>query len=127
MKFINCHTHTFSNAASVLEIVNQYPSTFNALIPYFSVGIHPWKISEYELKNDLQILEQKIQLSNCLALGECGLDKRIETAIDLQLYVFEKQIKLAQKYNKPLLIHCVAAFQELIAILHQNKIFDKKI
>ncbi len=122
MKFINCHTHTFSNAASVLEIVNQYPSTFNALIPYFSVGIHPWKISEYELKNDLQILEQKIQLSNCLALGECGLDKRIETAIDLQLYVFEKQIKLAQKYNKPLLIHCVAAFQELIAILHQNKI-----
>lgn len=122
MKFINCHTHTFSNATSVLEIVNQYPSTFNALIPYFSVGIHPWKISEYELKNDLQILKQKIQLSNCLALGECGLDKRIETAIDLQLYVFEKQIKLAQKYNKPLLIHCVAAFQELIAILHQNKI-----
>jgi TatD DNase family protein len=30
--------------------------------------------------------------------------------------VFEKQLVLAEKYRKPVVIHCVAAFQEVIAI-----------
>jgi TatD DNase family protein len=49
-------------------------------------------------------------------VGECGLDKRIEISMELQQMVFEKQLLLAQKYRKPVVIHCVAAFQELIAI-----------
>jgi TatD DNase family protein len=49
-------------------------------------------------------------------VGECGLDKRIEIPMELQEMVFERQLLLAQQYNKPVVIHCVAAFQELIAI-----------
>ena len=51
-----------------------------------------------------------------MAVGECGLDKRIETPIDLQVSVFEKQLQLAEKYKKPVVIHCVAAFQEVIEV-----------
>ena len=36
--------------------------------------------------------------------------------MDVQEMVFEKQLLLAQKYQKPVLIHCVGAFQELMAI-----------
>ena len=61
-------------------------------------------------------MESKLQEANCLAVGECGLDKRIEISMELQQMVFEKQLLLAQKYQKPVVIHCVAAFQELIAI-----------
>ena len=61
-------------------------------------------------------MESKLQEPNCLAAGECGLDKRIEIPMELQQLVFEKQLLLAQKYQKPVVIHCVAAFQELIAI-----------
>ncbi len=116
MKFINLHTHQYTNQEHILEIVNQYPNEFDATIPNFSVGIHPWKINFENLANDLQIIEEKLQHDNCMALGECGLDKRIETSLEIQTQVFEKQLFLAQKYNKPVILHCVAAFQEIIAI-----------
>lgn len=122
MHFINLHTHEFSNFSTVLEVVNQYPREFDNNIPYFSIGIHPWRIDSNETEIELEIIEQKLQLPNCLALGECGLDKRIDTSLDVQTAVFVSQIKLAEKYNKPLIIHCVAAFQELIEIKRQHQI-----
>jgi TatD DNase family protein len=122
MKFFNLHTHKFTNQDSILELVNQYPQEFDTAIPYYSIGIHPWYINEERLEADLQIIESKLQQSNCLALGECGLDKRIEIPLELQQMVFERQLLLAQKQNKPVVIHCVAAFQEVIAMKKRLKI-----
>ena len=116
MQFFNLHTHKFSNNPTTLELVNQYPWEFDAAIPNYSIGIHPWYINESRLESDLKIIEEKLQLKQCLALGECGLDKRIEIPMELQIAVFEKQIALAEKYQKPLVLHLVAAFDELIAI-----------
>jgi TatD DNase family protein len=61
-------------------------------------------------------MEEKLQLQNCLALGECGLDKRIEISMEIQTQVFEKQLALAIKYKKPVILHCVSAYQEIIEI-----------
>ncbi len=116
MKFFNFHTHKYTNQSDVLELVNQYPQEFCASIPYYSIGIHPWYIVENRVQADLEIIESKLQEMNCLAIGECGLDKRIEIPMELQQAVFEKQLLLAQKYGMPVVIHCVAAFQEVIAI-----------
>jgi len=116
MRFFNFHTHIATNQDAVLELVNQYPQDFQDNSPFYSIGIHPWYINKKRINSDLKIIEDKIQNANCLALGECGLDKRVETSLDLQLIVFEQQLALAEKYQKPVLIHCVAAFQELIAI-----------
>ena len=115
MKFFNLHTHQFSNQTNVLELVNQYPQEFDASIPNYSIGIHPWHIVEDKIDEDLSIIESKLKDEKCLAIGECGLDKRIEYPIALQQMVFEKQLALAEKYRKPVVIHCVAAFQEVIA------------
>jgi TatD DNase family protein len=49
-------------------------------------------------------------------LGECGLDKRIEIPLNIQISIFEKQLLLAKQYQKPVILHLVAAFQELIEI-----------
>jgi TatD DNase family protein len=122
MEFFNLHTHRFTNQPGVLELVNQYPWEFDATIPYYSIGIHPWFIVEERLESDFEILESKLQDANCLAVGECGLDKRIEVPMELQQMVFEKQLLLAQQYQKPVVIHCVAAFQELIEIIKKLKI-----
>ena len=116
MKYINLHTHIFSDRADILEIVNQYPQDFDAAIPHYSIGIHPWYIVENRVDEDLAIIESKLELENCLALGECGLDKRVEIPFDLQINVFERQLILAEEYKKPVIIHCVAAFQEVIEI-----------
>ena len=116
MKFINIHTHSCSQNENVLEIVNQYPTSFEETNGFFSIGIHPWHINPETWKEELIIIEEKIQLKNGLALGECGLDKRRETPMELQTEIFEAQLLLAQKYQIPVIIHCVAAFQELIAL-----------
>lgn len=122
MEFFNCHTHKFTDKPNVLELVNQYPQEFDSSIPNYSIGIHPWYIVQERLESDLDIIESKLKDTNCLAIGECGLDKRIEIPLDLQQQVFEKQLLLAQEYNKPLVIHCVAAFQEVIEIKKSLKI-----
>ncbi len=116
MKFFNLHTHNYTNSKDILELVNQYPNEFDEKIPYYSIGIHPWKIEENRVEAELKIIESKLQTKNCLAVGECGVDKRIETSLDVQISVFKKQLLLAEKYKKPVVIHCVAAFQEVIEI-----------
>jgi TatD DNase family protein len=122
MLFFNLHTHYFSNQENVLELVNQYPQEFITTFPYYSIGIHPWYINVEQLETDLHIIESKLKSSNCLALGECGLDKRIDFSMELQQNVFERQLLLAQEYNKPVVLHCVAAFQEIIATKKRLKI-----
>lgn len=122
MEYFNFHTHQFTNQSDVLELVNQYPKEFDASIAFYSIGIHPWYIDESRIDADLKIIEEKLQAENCLAIGECGLDKRIEVPFDLQISVFEKQLALAQKFKKPVVIHCVAAFQEVIEIKKRLKI-----
>lgn len=118
----NLHTHKASIADNVLEIVNQYPYDFDETISNFSIGIHPWYIDADQLEKHLKIIEEKLQLPNCLALGECGLDKRIEISLEYQSLVFEKQLVLAQFYKKPVILHCVSAYQEVIEIKKRLKI-----
>lgn len=122
MKLFNLHTHRFTDSPNILELVNQYPWEFDTAVPNYSIGIHPWHIDENRLESDLKTIEEKLQLPECLALGECGLDKRIEIPLPLQIAVFEKQIALAEKYQKPLVLHLVAAFQELIEIKNRLNI-----
>ena len=126
-KFINLHTHTFSNLSDVMEVVNQYPWEFDASIPSYSIGIHPWYINENRLETDLKIIKQKLQLDECLALGECGLDKRIEIPLDLQISVFKQQLEIVKQTNKPIVLHCVAAYDEVIAIKKEMKIENPMI
>jgi TatD DNase family protein len=122
MTFYNLHTHKFTNDVNTIELVNQYPWEFVTDIPQYSIGIHPWYINESRLESDLQFIETKLQLPECLALGECGLDKRIDIPMPLQIAVFEKQIALAEKYQKPLVLHLVAAYQELVEIKNRLNI-----
>ena len=122
MEFFNFHTHQCTNQPNILELVNQYPNEFDDSIPFYSIGIHPWYIKEDRIDEDLRIIEEKLQTENCLAIGECGLHKRIEIPLEQQIIVFEKQLDLAEQYKKPVVIHCVAAFQEVIAIKKKMKI-----
>lgn len=122
MEFFNFHTHQFTNQSNILELVNQYPQEFDESIPFYSIGIHPWHIKEDQIDLELKIMEGKLQTQNCLAIGECGLDKRIEIPLEQQITVFEKQLALAEKYRKPVVIHCVAAFQEITAIKKKLKV-----
>lgn len=112
MKFINVHTHHKSNDNSTISILNCEPNSIDFNIP-FSTGIHPWNINEEEINSEIHFIEQQLPLKNCFAIGECGLDKLCKTDYELQLMIFKKQIHLSEKHQKPLIIHCVKAFEEI--------------
>ena len=77
---------------------------------FFSAGIHPWDAGKFELDTFRPLFDSP----HCLAIGECGLDRTSETPLHVQMKLFEAQIAEAESRNKPLLIHCVRCFPELL-------------
>ncbi len=118
---INLHTHDFHTSDGI-AVVNQYPHDFREGISMFSIGIHPWHIEAMNLANAVEFIESRLKLSECVAVGECGLDRKIGFPFDKQVEIFETQIGLAEKYKKPVIVHCVGAFQELIEIKNRLKV-----
>lgn len=115
MYFFDVHTHNKPFSDEVFYIENKYPNATDFSKP-FSIGIHPWFIKKENLEIEFLIIEEKLQNKNCFAIGECGLDRITETDFELQKEVFRKHIQLSEKYKKPLIIHCVKAHQEIIAL-----------
>ena len=76
----------------------------------FSAGIHPWDAGKYELGAFAPLFGSP----RCLAVGECGLDRTSDAALPLQMKVFEAQIAESERLGKPLMIHCVRCFPELL-------------
>ncbi len=87
----------------------------------FSIGIHPWYVSEKDLD-----IRKKLEAASglgAIAVGEIGLDKKIETPpFDLQQKIFEEQMKYAVDVNIPVVIHCRGAFNELIESINRTGI-----
>lgn len=79
----------------------------------FSVGIHPNQVAK-NLEMPLKLVTEMATSPNCVTIGECGLDGLITVSEDLQKKAFHLQIDLANKLKKPLIIHCVRRFQEII-------------
>jgi TatD DNase family protein len=72
------------------------------------VGFHPID-TKHSYLDELEEMEKLIQHPKCVGVGECGLDfYRPDDANnkEKQIQFFEKQIELAIKYDKPLMIHC---------------------
>ncbi len=109
--FLNIHTHIPEGVGSIFNVVIEKDAV--PLHKPYSIGIHPWYIGE-ETKM-LQALE--IELNHnapyCLFIGECGLDKLKGANELLQLQVFKSQILLSERFEKPMLIHCVKGYAEI--------------
>jgi TatD DNase family protein len=90
---------------------------------YFATGVHPYDAVNY----DRVEVEKYIGHPKCVAVGECGLDyyrlpdgnDDIKAEKKLQKEVFIDQIELANKFNKPLIIHIRDASNDSLDILEQ--------
>ncbi len=96
-----------------IRINDQPPSLPHGPNILFSAGIHPWDAGSI---NALWIENLKLLLNfgQVIAIGECGMDKNAPVAIEKQLEVFELHIKYSEIHHKPLIIHCVGCYNELI-------------
>ncbi len=118
--FINIHTHSVEEQENVWQLSSLFPEEEILETP-FSVGIHPWKIEE-NWQEQMQQVVEKSQLQNCVAIGECGLDKTEETPLSVQQEIFKSHIDVANKLQKPLVVHCVKAYDELLKFVPELKI-----
>jgi len=119
--YIDIHTHDQHPAADVLCVASIY-ERFQRVheLATCSTGMHPWYLDDIETRwEDLQAVAS---LPNVIAIGECGLDKVAETDWPLQVDAFSRQIKLAQRLRKPLIIHCVRAYEEVTLLLKQHRV-----
>ena len=66
-------------------------------------------------------LSELVKHSRVFAVGECGLDRLKGPNIAFQSTVFEAHIRLAESVSKPIVIHCVKAFNDIIAIKKRLK------
>ena len=100
----------------VLEIVKKYDMAYGA------IGFHPTELENIE-DDDLKWLEDNLQKDKIVAIGEIGLDYHYEnTNKEKQKYFFKKQLLLAQKYDKPVIIHSRDAILDTYNILSSIKV-----
>lgn len=118
---VDVHTHN-KEGSHPFSVLNTSVSELFANNEFFdgkfiSAGIHPWNVHTVD-SGTLQTLEKLARKKNVVAIGECGLDKNSSACIKEQDYFFERQVLISENLKKPLIIHCVAAFNE---ILHYRK------
>lgn len=97
----------------VIELVNKYDNIFG------TIGLHPSDVTE-DYESDLLFIESNINNPKIVGVGEIGLDYYWEKDNkELQKKVFIKQIELARKYNKTIVIHSREAILDTYNILDE--------
>ncbi|HET7733708.1 MAG TPA: TatD family hydrolase [Paludibacter sp.] len=122
--FVDIHTHTKSKTRqpsirnlTLSEAEAFFSSNTEEIV---SVGIHPWHADDFTEETICDI-EKWLADKRLAAIGECGLDKNSKATIAKQLFIFNKQIELSERFQKPLIIHCVGCFNELFELKHSLK------
>lgn len=97
----------------VIELVNKYDNIFG------TIGLHPSDVTE-DYESDLLFIESNMNNPKIVGVGEIGLDYYWEKDNkELQKEVFIKQIELARKYNKTIVIHSREAILDTYNILDE--------
>ncbi len=89
--------------------------------PFCSIGIHPWDLTAENSERLCDVLQRELERRKsenrpCVAIGEAGLDKLAAAPMELQVKIFERQVALSEDCRLPLIIHCVKAVDELLAV-----------
>lgn len=108
-----CIHNLFAHNVRSFDDWNLYRNTF------FSIGLHPWHHgTEQENEAGMAEILKAASCKKVLAIGECGLDKFCDLPLKEQRYLFTKQIEISETVSKPVIVHCVKAYDE---ILHLRK------
>ena len=109
-RFINNGCDAKSNI-EVINLIDKYPNMYGA------IGIHPESVDTYQ-DEDIKFIEDNIANKKIIAIGEIGLDYYYtKENKDEQIKLLEAQLKLAEKYNIPVIIHSREATLDTITTL----------
>ena len=121
--FVDIHTHLDNQ--SVIKIVDG-----DEVRILRTEGIHPWdvnnlsqisQISQNWTTKGFGLLKQTDPADLIWGIGEVGLDKVHKETFEKQVEVFEEMIRLSESYRKPMIVHCVRAYSEIIEMRKKTK------
>lgn len=113
--YLDIHTHHYQ---SVGDSRMSYRPTEPLLGPgLYSLGLHPCYPEDMQ-ESALALLRSRLSSEQALiwAIGEAGLDKLSPVPLERQLHYLEAQIELSEALGLPLVLHCVRAYNELMAL-----------
>jgi TatD DNase family protein len=127
IEFIDFHTHKNTFLPKTLSVLSVELADLEGLAlqgvdhNFFSIGLHPWRLPLHtnNLLKDFTTLRKHLKLPKVIAIGEVGLDRLWGPDIKIQKAYLAESIKLARSLNKPLIVHCVRCYPELISIKKQ--------
>jgi len=109
----------FLNATSVEDFSTVEQAAAQDIHPFY--GIHPWYTEDRPFKDGRSYdeLVRRVSDNKFCGIGECGLDfsQKYRHNRENQINSFESQLELAFEYNRPLSIHCVQAWGQLVSSL----------
>ena len=108
MEFLDFHHHKPDQTGIYNLDLNE-----KIYVGKFSFGLHPKDITE-NWKSDFEKIKEYSLSENCVAIGECGLDGLIPIDEKLQAEIFQAHITWAEEIKKPVIIHCVRRFSQLL-------------
>lgn len=121
--YINIHTHYPARTSTERAVINILAAELNEIQldddKLYSAGLHPWHIVTENFADNINKVALAAKQKNIIAIGEIGLDKTIQVPFNLQIECFLEQVAIANKYKKPVIIHCVRAFNELLQLKQQ--------
>ncbi|HEX2919569.1 MAG TPA: TatD family hydrolase [Bacteroidales bacterium] len=117
--YIDIHVHGGKTKPGVfiLETLMAHENRLPDNIPgiAYTFGIHPWYLTHENYSDHLRLVERIAAMTEIVAIGEAGFDKLHGPSMELQAEVFSEQVKISERINKPLIIHCVRAWDELLS------------
>ena len=116
--YINIHTHGSIVSTTIFAIENLMAHEDRAPcdIPEqpCTYGIHPWHLNRETLDQLIFNVHSVASSPNLVAMGEAGFDKLRGPDLETQTRAFDAQVKIYEEIRKPLFIHCVRAWDELL-------------
>jgi len=131
--FIDVHTHQSNKIAgsNVIAVVNKFAHDLE--IPalsensFYSVGLHPWHINTKTMYEDLQRIRQVVNHKTIIAVGETGLDRSTQTPMLQQKEVFGLHLAIAQSAAKPVVVHAVKTYPDIVEVYKKTGVNVKMI
>ena len=89
---------------------------------FLMAGLHPTHVNPENYDKEIAFVEKQLQERKYYAVGETGIDLYWDTStLDLQKEAFRHQIRLANKHELPIVIHCRNAFDEVFEVLEAER------
>lgn len=114
----NFHTYQIDEVPCLLNVDIAHVEEVYPAPVRLSVGIHPWHVTN-DWQKTFTLVRAMAMKDSVWAIGECGLDKVRGEALSVQTEAFKAHVALAEEVGKPMVIHCVRAYNEILSLREQ--------